>query len=624
MLMKNAPLISIGLPTYNRAAHLRQAIESVLAQDYSHLELVISDNASTDETQSMCEEFSAQDSRVKYIRQLSNRGAGPNFLEVLQQARGEFFMWLGDDDWLDSSYVSQCTRELIENADYSLVCGIARYFQNGKFLLEGENISLLQSSPADRVVAYYQQVYANGAFYGLMRPAHLRLVLPQKVLGGDWLLIAAIAFMGKTKTIKSTAVNRSWDGISRDTKTLVAILGISRVHARAPQLSIALSAFTDIAWKSPVYAALGRAARLELAGRVFAVFYRRHFERYWRDTVNSWRARLYPYWSRPIFYAISVKNRMKSVIMRAARFIKRTATKVLWKLGLYNSARRLFPFFKRVAARLRSERLVSKRIDSYLTVARSRALNGCASEPGSDAKFRNAWLRFRGAPDKLPIPPAELLFTVAGDPNVAWFLHGGRLGAESINRILERNRVDYASWKSILDLGCGCGRVIRHLDFFNGAKLIGTDYNPTLIEWCDANLKFGQFDVNELEPPLKYADKSLDFVYALSVFTHLTESLQLLWMKELERVLRPGGYLLITTAGSFYQYRLNPTELAQFENGEMVVWDAGREGSNYCAAFHPEEYVRTKLAVGFDVVDFVPEGARGNPWQDLYLLRKKS
>jgi ubiquinone/menaquinone biosynthesis C-methylase UbiE len=303
--------------------------------------------------------------------------------------------------------------------------------------------------------------------------------------------------------------------------------------------------------------------------------------------------------------------------------IKITLTKVLWKLGLYKPAVRLSASGKKVAARLRTEGLLLRGIDTYLNDARTLTLQGRTPAGLPDAGFRNAWLRFKGAPDRLPIPSGELLFTVAATPNVAWFLHGGRLGAESINEVLRRNRVDYASWKSILDLGCGCGRVIRHLDFFNGAKLIGTDYNPTLIEWCDANLKFGQFDVNELEPPLKYADNSLDFVYALSVFTHLTESLQLLWMKELERVLRPGGYLLITTAGSFYQYRLNPAELAQFGNGEMVVWDTVREGSNYCAAFHPEEYVRTKLAAGFDVVDFVPEGGKGNPWQDLYLLKSK-
>ncbi|MEA2274445.1 MAG: hypothetical protein QOI98_3153, partial [Solirubrobacteraceae bacterium] len=117
--MDGPPLVSVGLPTFNRAALLKRAIESVLAQDYSNLELIISDNGSPDETQQVCEEFCARDSRVKYIRQLSNRGPRANFLEVLHQARGEFFVCLGDDDWLDSSYISLCTQKLMENADYS-------------------------------------------------------------------------------------------------------------------------------------------------------------------------------------------------------------------------------------------------------------------------------------------------------------------------------------------------------------------------------------------------------------------------------------------------------------------------------------------------------------------------
>src|SRR5229473_2324672 len=106
--MNSAPLVTIGLPTYNRASELKRAVESVLAQDYSNLELVISDNASTDDTQLVCERFCAQDNRIRYIRQPTNRGAAANFHEVLQRAGGEFFMWLGDDDWLDSSYVAQC------------------------------------------------------------------------------------------------------------------------------------------------------------------------------------------------------------------------------------------------------------------------------------------------------------------------------------------------------------------------------------------------------------------------------------------------------------------------------------------------------------------------------------
>jgi len=310
--------------------------------------------------------------------------------------------------------------------------------------------------------------------------------------------------------------------------------------------------------------------------------------------------------------------------MAAVASIKTITAKVLWKLGLYDSARRLLEYSRKSAARLRSEWLLAKGIDSYLEVARSQALLGQVPEGLPDARWRSAWWRFKGAPDRLQIPSGELLYTIAGTPNVKWFLHGGRLGGKSIHEVMLKNGVDLASIKRVLDLGCGCGRVIRHLGFFEGAELVGTDYNPKLIEWCQANLAFGHFDINELDPPLKYADGSFDFIYALSVFTHLTERLQLLWMKELKRVIRPGGYLLVTLHGTFYFNRLTPFEQEQFQKGELVVKDAGSAGSNYCAAFHPESYVREKMTDGFEVLDHIPEGARGNPWQDLYLLRKKS
>jgi glycosyltransferase involved in cell wall biosynthesis len=302
--MNSTPLVSVGLPTYNRVADLKQAIESVLAQDYSNLELVISDNASTDETQRVCEEFCARDSRVKYIRQSTNRGPRANFLEVLQQARGEFFMWLGDDDWLDSSYLSRCAQKLVENPDYSLVCGSSKYFQSGQLLPEGETIDLPQDCAEERVLAYYEQVVHNGAFYGLMRRARMHLTLPPSVLGGDWLLIAALAFMGKIETVKDTSVNRSWAGTSRSLKTLTASLGISYNYARVPHLSIAVSACKDVAWKSKTYTSLSRWARLSLAYKVFSVFLQRYFRPYWH-------AALYPYWARPILFAISVKDRIR-------------------------------------------------------------------------------------------------------------------------------------------------------------------------------------------------------------------------------------------------------------------------------------------------------------------------
>jgi hypothetical protein len=94
-------------------------------------------------------------------------------------------------------------------------------------------------------------------------------------------------------------------------------------------------------------------------------------------------------------------------------------------------------------------------------------------------------------------------------------------------------------------------------------------------------------------------------------------------MRELERLLRPKGLLLLTTHGERYRERLSQDERAVFDGGRLVVrWPEGA-GTNLCSAFHPPSYVEERLAARLDVVEFVPEGATGNPHQDLYLLSKR-
>lgn len=94
------PLVSVGLPVYNGQKYLAVAIESVLAQTFLDFELVISDNGSTDATQDICESYARRDTRIRYIRQPCNRGAGFNYNVVFHEARGRFFKWLAHDDWL--------------------------------------------------------------------------------------------------------------------------------------------------------------------------------------------------------------------------------------------------------------------------------------------------------------------------------------------------------------------------------------------------------------------------------------------------------------------------------------------------------------------------------------------
>ncbi|HET9317064.1 MAG TPA: class I SAM-dependent methyltransferase [Vicinamibacteria bacterium] len=238
-----------------------------------------------------------------------------------------------------------------------------------------------------------------------------------------------------------------------------------------------------------------------------------------------------------------------------------------------------------------------------------------------DAREGNEPLRRAGAPDGLPLPPDRLIQLVAGTADIGWFLEGGARAAASIQATLAAAGAPLEGVRSLLDFGCGCGRVARRWAGLT-ASVHGCDLNPRLAAWCRKNLPFGRFVVNRLDPPLPYDDGAFDLAYALSVFTHLPERSQRAWMDEMHRVIRPGGHLIVTTHGPRYGAGLDASASARFDAGELVVVYADEAGSNACAAYHPEAYVRTHLAPPFEVVAFRPEGALGNPHQDLWLLRR--
>ena len=228
--------------------------------------------------------------------------------------------------------------------------------------------------------------------------------------------------------------------------------------------------------------------------------------------------------------------------------------------------------------------------------------------------------------DSLPVPPPEMVALVAGWIEPQEFERYGKYAATWIAEMLARNGVQPRDLGTLLDFGCGCGRVIRHWPPLTDAKLHGCDYNPHLVRWCAENLPFGDFRVNGLEPPLPYEDDSFDLVYALSIFTHLDADLQLPWMEELTRVVRPGGLLLTTFHGrSRVEYMRTEGQYERiapgFEAGELVVIDSERAGSSECAAYHPERYIREVLGRGLELLDFSPGGAL-DIQQDAVLFRK--
>lgn len=232
------------------------------------------------------------------------------------------------------------------------------------------------------------------------------------------------------------------------------------------------------------------------------------------------------------------------------------------------------------------------------------------------ARLRCLWL---GEPR---IPPGGYMRLVVGTANASAFLTGGESAAAAIRETLTRNGVPLEALHSILDFGCGAGRIIRHWQNLKGPELHGVDYNPTLVKWCERGLRFAKFQVNTLKGRLPYPDERFDLVYAFSVFTHMSDALQRNWIAELWRVLRSGGYLYLTVHGEYYLHRLEPEQREKFLRGELVIVGSDQEGSNQLGAYHPERYVRETLARGFVVLDHVPEGARGYSLHDIYLLRK--
>jgi len=220
------------------------------------------------------------------------------------------------------------------------------------------------------------------------------------------------------------------------------------------------------------------------------------------------------------------------------------------------------------------------------------------------------------------VPPAKLIYLVTGHRSANAFLLGGRSASDAIRAVLARNGLEFEEFNRALDFGCGVGRIIRHWNTSPQPVLHGTDYNADLIEWCRKNLKGSEFEVNTLSGKLPYEAETFDFIYSFSVFTHLKESLQFHWIEELSRVLKPGGYVYLTSHGKYYLSILTAAEREKFLGGQLVVREPDQAGSNLCSVFHPASYVRDVLTRNLIVADSIECGAKGDSMHDVHLLQK--
>lgn len=201
------PRVSIGIPVYNGAEFLPRALDSIIAQTFESLEILISDNASDDETAAICARYAAIDDRIRYERSDRNRGAAWNYNRVVEMARGEYFKWAAHDDWIDPTYVEQCVQELDADESVALVYGrtilvledaAQQAAYGGHHVRYEDRMDTRHPDPVARFCHVAKHLDLCNAVFGVFRLPLLRATgLIRPFSGSDVLLLSEISLQGE-------------------------------------------------------------------------------------------------------------------------------------------------------------------------------------------------------------------------------------------------------------------------------------------------------------------------------------------------------------------------------------------------------------------------------------------
>jgi glycosyltransferase involved in cell wall biosynthesis len=267
--MISTPLVSVCIPTFNRAKKLARALDSLVECDYKNLEIIVSDNCSTDDTRSIVERFRSSDGRISYFRHPSNMGPSHNFAFARSLARGKYFMWLADDDYIDPSHVSRCVCRLEADPSIVMVSGLSVHHseRDGTERLEAP-MHLDSEWRSVRIAKYLWSVRENGLFYGLFRASSVADCSVPNILAGDWAFLAEVLCCGRVLVMPDATLHRSGDGASASYRRIVSALGLPSWNSAFPWLAMSIGIGKHLLSDSRVFARIERKRRLALAGFV--------------------------------------------------------------------------------------------------------------------------------------------------------------------------------------------------------------------------------------------------------------------------------------------------------------------------------------------------------------------
>jgi len=182
--------VSIGMPVYNGASHIREALDSLLGQSFQDFELIISDNASDDGTKEIVIEYANKYHNVRYIRQEQNIGSLANFEWVLNNSSSDLFMWAAHDDKWHPNFLEETIRLLEKNPESVMAfCALQSFSYDGKNLEEMHDLSDIRGATSFSTRFKYlgaeERDGKANVIYSLMRREALRAAGGMKIWGDD-------------------------------------------------------------------------------------------------------------------------------------------------------------------------------------------------------------------------------------------------------------------------------------------------------------------------------------------------------------------------------------------------------------------------------------------------------